>query len=148
MIRQYKIGTKATFDAVRDGKPMKIEVALEEPFPAASDMKHYKDDDFELTLREMTVPERLDKEMRKDERGVIVERLEPAGWAALADVQGDDVVLSIDGQPVPDAASAEKALKAARESRAKRVVFFVKRGIQTLFLELEPMWDKKDAENK
>ena len=148
MIRQYKIGTKATFDVVRDGKRIKVDVTLEDPPTPVSDMKRYVDDDFELTVREMTLDDRLDKELKEEEKGVLVERIEPSGWASLAGVGGGDVVLSIDGQPVPDAAGAEKALKAARERHAKQVVFFVKRGIGTMYLELEPMWDKKDEAKK
>jgi osmoprotectant transport system permease protein len=45
------------------------------------------------------------------------------------------------GKATPDAAAMERAMKGVKERKEKRVVFFVKRGIHTMFLELEPGWD-------
>jgi hypothetical protein len=37
-------------------------------------------------------------------------------------------------------ADAEKLLKACRETKPKQVVFFVRRGVNTGFAEVEPRW--------
>jgi predicted dehydrogenase len=48
--------------------------------------------------------------------------------------------VSIDGQTVNTVADAERLLKACRETRPRRVVFFVRRGVNTVFAEVEPRW--------
>jgi len=67
--------------------------------------------------------------------------VEPASWAQVAHVTTGDIVMSVDGTPTPDAAAIEKVMKAVKEHKQKRVVFFIRRGIHTLFLELEPGWE-------
>lgn len=140
MIRQYKIGTETTFDGVRDGKPLKLTVKLEEPATPPSELKRYKDEDFEMTVRELAFADRVSQQLEEDTRGVLVERVEHAGWAALGHVALDDILISINGQPTPDVGTVERLLKKARDEKAKRVVFFVKRGIHTVYLEIEPSW--------
>jgi hypothetical protein len=77
-----------------------------------------------------------------------VDRVEPVGWAALAHVALDDVLLAIDGVPAPDVGAVERLLKQARQRRAVRLVFFVRRGIHTMFLEVEPSWNPDDRKAK
>jgi len=51
-----------------------------------------------------------------------------------------DILLSVDGKEVNDIQMLQQALKSAKENKAKRLVFFVKRGIHSMYLELEPDW--------
>jgi serine protease Do len=141
MIRQYKIGGEVTFDAVRDGKPLKLTVALDAPPTPPSELKRYKNNDFELTVRELAFDDRISQELDDSVRGVVVERVEHAGWAALAHVALDDILLSINGAPTPGVGDVERLLKQAGTEKMQRVVFFVKRGIHTMYLEVEPSWD-------
>ncbi len=76
-----------------------------------------------------------------DPAGVLIETLEPAGWAALAQVEPGDLLISIDGKPTPDVTTVRTLLEDAHQRQAKRVVFFVRRGIHSMFLQLEPSWD-------
>jgi S1-C subfamily serine protease len=78
--------------------------------------------------------------MPVDAPGVRVSAVQPNGWAALAGIGPGDVVVSIDGQLVKTVADAEKLLKACRETKPKQVVFFVRRGVNTGFAEVEPRW--------
>ncbi len=141
MIQQYKIGTEVTFDAVRGGKAIKLTLELEKPPTPASELKRYKDDTFELTVRELSFDDRIKRRLKEDLRGLVVERVQHGGWASLAHVAGQDILLSIDNTPTPDVAAAERLLKQAIDKKAKRVVFFVKRGIHTMYLEVEPSWE-------
>jgi hypothetical protein len=49
-------------------------------------------------------------------------------------------VLAVDQQHIGSAADLETRMKKVADTRPARVVFFVRRGAQTLFLELEPAW--------
>jgi serine protease Do len=143
MIRQFKAGTEVSFEVVRDGKPLTVPVTLEAPPTPAAELKRYKDDNFELTVRELSFDDRVSQQIEKDLRGVFVERVEHAGWAALGHLALEDVLLSVDGQPTPDVAAVEKLLKDAETRKAKRVVFFVRRGIHNMYLEVEPSWEEQ-----
>ena len=52
-----------------------------------------------------------------------------------------DVLLGVNGRPAPNVAGLAQALGQARRVKPKRVMFYVKRGIHTLYLEVEPNWD-------
>ena len=143
MLRQRRIGTEVALDVVRPPatEPTAVKVKLEAPPTPASELKRYRDDDFEFTAREMSFDDRVSNKLEASLRGVVIERIEPAGWAQVARVNTGDILVTVDGQPTPDAASLEKVMKAVKERKQKRVVFFVRRGIHTTFLELEPGWD-------
>ena len=48
--------------------------------------------------------------------------------------------MALDGKRISTVAELEKMLKQFRETKPRRVVFFVRRGIHTCYLELEPKW--------
>lgn len=150
MIRQYKIGAEVMFDVMRNGEPLKITVELEKPPTPPFEQERYKDEQFEMTVRELSFEDRISQQIGEDVRGVLVERVEHAGWAALAHVALNDILLSINGEPTSDVKTVENILKNAEAQKSKRVVFLVKRGIHTMYLELEPNWEngKSGTEKK
>ena len=52
-----------------------------------------------------------------------------------------DLVLKINGENMGEVELFEKKMDQWIKEKEKRIIFFVKRGIHTLFLELEPDWD-------
>ncbi len=145
MIRQYRVGSEVTFDAVRDGKPIKLTVVLGAPPTPPAELERYKNNDFELTVRELAFEDRISQELDDSVQGVIVERVEHAGWAALAHVALEDILLSVNGTPTPGVDDVERLLEQAAVGRTQRVVLFVKRGIHTMYLEVEPSWDNGEG---
>ena len=146
MLRQRRIGTEVTFDLVRPPatETTQVKVKLEAPPTPASELKRYRDDDFEFTAREMSFDDRVNNKLEESLRGVVIEKVEPASWAQVAHVAVGDILVSVDHKPTPDAASIESVMKSVKGKKQKRVVFFVRRGIHTMFLELEPGWDVLD----
>jgi serine protease Do len=140
MIQQHSIGAEVTLELLRGGEGLEIKARLEAPPTPAAELKQYKDDDFEFTARELSLTDRLDRHLEKDLQGVLVEKVEQAGWAALAHLAIGDILLRVDGRPTGDVAALEAALKQVKARKAKRLIFFVRRGIHTMFLELEPDW--------
>ena len=57
-------------------------------------------------------------------------------------MQGD-ILLEIDGVSTNQVNDFEKRMKEITRNKSKRIVFFVRRGIHTLFLKLEPDWDNE-----
>ena len=140
LIRPYPIGTEIAFDGLRGSEPLAVKVTLVESPAATGDLDSYKDEAFELTIRDLPLTERIAEQLPVDSPGVRVSAVQPNGWAALAGIGPGDVIVTIDGQVVKTVADAEKLLKACRETRPRQVVFFVRRGVNTVFAEVEPRW--------
>jgi len=140
LIRQYKVGGAAGIDGVRDGHPLKLSVALGRQPKPSSELEEFRDDRFEFTAREMSLSDRLDARLESDTPGVRIGSVQSAGWAALAGLSSGDVLLSIDERKIESVPALREVLTKFRESKPRRVVFFVKRGIRTQFIELEPKW--------
>ena len=84
--------------------------------------------------------ERIHRDIPADLEGVKIALVETGGWAQLAGLASGDILLAMDGTTTADVATAEKLLKKAAGNKAKRVVFFLRRGVHTFFAELEPVW--------
>ena len=141
-VRQRSVGSEAVFDAVRDGQAIQLKVTLEAPPSRSNELKHYEDENFEFSVRELSFEERFDRETPESEGGVLIDMVQRAGWAYLANVQNGDILLSIDGKPVSTADGVKEMLKEIKTRMPKQVVFFIKRDRQTAYLELEPIWQK------
>jgi serine protease Do len=140
LIRQYRVGTEVELDGVRDGKPLTLKVTLGKTPKPASELDEYKDELFEFSARDMTLDDRVSGRLASEQAGVKISSVKSAGWAALAGVAGGDILQAVDGQKVSNIAELKKVMKAIEERKPARVKFFVKHGIMTYFLELEPRW--------
>lgn len=154
MVRQYKIGATAELtvlrdlttstDTVRTGKEeLKIPIELTASPKLSREMKKYRDDIFDFTVREIGFLDRAREKWEENQQGVLVESVGEGGWAALAHLAVDDLILTIDGQKVNDVASIEKIMKKVAEVKPKSVVLRVQRGIHDLYIELKPSWSTK-----
>jgi serine protease Do len=140
LIRQYKVGSEAEFLGVRAGRPLKLAVTLgKQPKPAV-EMDEHKDERFEFTARDMSVADRVTAKLAESEKGVRLGSVQNAGWAALAGLSSGDILLSIDGEPVESITALKRIMAKLYQAQPRRVIFFVKRGIRTMFAELEPKW--------
>ena len=72
-----------------------------------------------------------------------MDNVESAGWAALAGLMQGDLLLEIDECTIRQVDEFEKQMNDITRKKPKQIVFFVRRGIHTLFLELEPDWDNE-----
>ena len=140
MIRQYDVGAAVELTVVRGKKRSKIAMTLEAPPTPTDRLPKYEDEDFELTVRDLSAMDRFHRKEKASLRGVLVVRTEPGGWAAFGGLAGGDVVISIHGKPTPAVADARTVLKAVKADKPRRVAFFVKRGIHTMYIEIEPDW--------
>ncbi len=142
MIRRFRIGSTVEMAVIRDGKPMKIPVELVAVPVPTRQMEKFKDEIFEFTARDVAFEDRAREKWEKKTRGVYVEAVEPGGWAALAHMAVGDLLLSCAGRAVGNVADMEKVAKMLVKESPKHVVFHVRRGIHTLYLEVEPDWGR------
>ena len=71
---------------------------------------------------------------------MLVDAVREGGWAALGHLADGDVLLTIDGDPVADVEAVQRKMARIAEAKPRSVVFKVRRGIRTFFVELETGW--------
>jgi serine protease Do len=140
-IRRYRIGSTVTLAVRRGTTDIKMPVVLGTSPRLARDMTAYVDNDVEFRARDMAPSDQDDPRLAgQSDRGVIVESVSQGGWAALARMQVGDIILAVDGQDVPNVDALAARMKDVVARKPAAVVFQVRRGIRTLFIEIKPSW--------
>ncbi len=140
MIRQYKIGSSVELSVLRGTRPEKVRVTLETSPRLPREMKKYEDPSFEFRVRDIAAADRLEEGLEPDQRGVLVDTVREGGWAALAHLAVGDLLLAIDGEAVGDVEAVQAKMARIAAAKPASVVFLVKRGIRTFFVELQGAW--------
>jgi serine protease Do len=143
MIRQHKVGAKVRLEGVREGKPMMVEVELERSPPSPRQLPEYHDTLFDFRARSLTFLDKVQQQLPEKQQGVLITDVEQGGWAALARLSTNDVLLKVDDHAIHNLKDLRDQMERVAKERRERVVFFVQRGVQTLFIELEPDWTAK-----
>ena len=141
MVRQYKIGTTATLTVMRGADKLSLPVELVRSPKLEREMKKYRDEDFEFTVRDMTFFDKVHEDWAEERPGALVTEVKDGGWAAIGRLNTGDIITAIDGEPVTDVISLKEKMKHVAAEKRKTIVVRVARGIHTVFLELEPKWD-------
>ncbi|MEK9772420.1 MAG: PDZ domain-containing protein [Opitutae bacterium] len=140
MIKQYRIDSVVTFEVWRDGKTLELNATLTKRPTPANELPEFEDEDLEYTVRELSFADRVFLRISPEEHGVLVENVEAAGWAALAGLRQGDILLQVNQHRILNIEEMKGVMTGIKGEKANQVIFFVKRGIHTLFLELEPEW--------
>ncbi len=113
-------------------------MVLESPPLSDENVKKLADADFEFNARELSYNDRVNEQIPEDLPGVLLQKVEPGGWASLGGLHGGDFLMSVAGKTTSNIAELKAALDQIKKDKPRRVVFFVRRGIHTLFCEVEP----------
>jgi len=143
MIRAYKIDSKPQLTIVRDGKTLEIPVQLTMRPKEQRELPVYESAEFEFKARDLSQSDRIDRSLEPNESGVLVTQVERTGWAGLGGLREGDLIQRFNQKPVKAVQDLKTVLDAAVKEQKKYSVILVKRGIRTLFLELEPVWPEK-----
>ena len=141
MLRRYRIGSSVVLQILRDGQKQKLDVTLAATPNLAREMKRFQAERFEFRVRDLAPAERPQLGAPKS-GGVLVDSVAEGGWAALAQLAEGDVILSIDGRPVQDVGTIQQRMAAVAVEKPAAVVLHVRRGIRTLFVEMQASWTR------
>jgi len=131
---------------LRDGKPIELTVTLKEAPRAENELRVYEDVALEFRARDISYLDRVKRRWPQDTSGALISQVDAGGWASVGGLRADDLVLAVDGKTVRDVKELEKVLRPLKGKKPDDVVFFVRRGVQTLFVELQPRWgEAKEA---
>ncbi len=142
LILAYPVDSTVSLEGMRAGQPQTWSVGLAPRPIDDSELLEYKDVLFEFTARQLSSDQRdkAKEQQGEDPAGVSVLKVEPSGWAALGGLAPDDIILTIDGDPTNEIEALKSKLKSLSESKPRSVVFGIRRGARTSFLEIEPRW--------
>jgi serine protease Do len=145
-VRKLDTDGSATLTVLRGGTTQDVQVPLESTRLTQEEARRDTNDDFELTVREVTFFDRDQQRWDPELAGVIVERVESAGWAGLAGISSGDLIQRIDDKDVLGLKSYRKIMQELAEQQSERVVFVVLRGVRTHFHFVEPDWSPQVEE--
>jgi serine protease Do len=140
MVREYKIGATPKFTVIRDGKEQPVTVELVAAPKLAREMKKHRDENFDLTVRDICFFDRVDQHWSESQPGVIVQTVDEGGWSSLGGLSSNDLIVDIDGEKVVDVAGFEAQMKKISDEKPKTVIFHVKHGIHEKYAEIQPVW--------
>jgi serine protease Do len=140
MIRQYRIGARVELGVFRGGRRTTVPVTLEASPRLPREMKKFEDSNFEFRVRDVAAADRIESRLPDTDTGVLVDAVREGGWAALGHLAEGDLLLAIDGEPAADVEAVQHKMARIADSRPPAVVFHVRRGIRTFFVELQTGW--------
>jgi serine protease Do len=140
LIRQYDVGKTIDLTILRDKEEKKISVELARSARLQREMKKYRNDEFEFTVRDVSFFDAAQQQWDSDQRGALVEEVKSGSWAELGSLYVSDLIVSVDGDTIDNVEMLRKKMEQIAERKPDVVVMKVKRGIHTAFLELEPNW--------
>ncbi len=139
-VQRLEIGRPARLELLRGGQAKEVAVTLERsrigPLEAARD----RDAEFELTVRELTFFDRDERRWDQATSGVLVDAVEPAGWAGKGGLRAGDLIQRLAGQVVDGLGTWRAALDAASRRQLGSVPVVVLRAGQSFAFLLEPDW--------
>jgi S1-C subfamily serine protease len=139
-IRRAAIGATAELSVSRSGTLLTVPVKLGTAPALAREMKRYEDQDFGFRARDLADADRRDPRLEENTAGVLVDAVTQGSWASLGRLAGGDVIEAIDGRAIANVDELSARLTSIKSARPASVVMLVRRGVRTLFLDLEPAW--------
>jgi serine protease Do len=139
-IAAREVGSRIRLDVRRGGVMREVEVELEAEPRDPADLPRRREERLELVVRDLTRFDRLRLRLGPEATGALVVEVASGGWADLAGVRGDDLIVAFDRQPVIDAEALLRAAAAPCEVAACTRELLVERSGQTqiLFVETIP----------
>jgi serine protease Do len=147
-IRSQDPGQKVRLSILRDGKVEERTVGLDRNLVTPPEAHQELNSDLGVTAREVTFFDNDENRWAADVHGVIVERIDPTGSAALAGLHSSDLIQKIDSYEVRDLQSFRDALAHSEMERLQRLPVIVLRGARTHLLYLDTTWGLGDKNPK
>jgi len=145
LVEERPIGESVSLTVLRGGATSELAVRLEAQPAGADQAARSRQEEFEFSVRELLFLDRIEENWERDEKGVVVTDVVSGGWAHMAGLRTRDLIVRIDGLPIPDVAAFDAAIARVLEERPEVVVLFLRRGARTHFVFLEPEWSELEA---
>jgi serine protease Do len=145
-ISERGAGGTMDFTVVRPGDntadTLSIAIVLDERPVSAGDAPSYEDKNFDLTLRDLVFDDYNVRDLDPDELdGVVIDKMEPGGWASVDGLRAGDIVLKINDREVTAASECEEIFAEIEKEKRREAVFMVWRFNKTQFVIVKTHWE-------
>ncbi|MFQ5718221.1 MAG: PDZ domain-containing protein [Acidobacteriota bacterium] len=141
MVQAVEPGREVPLGVFRAGHEQSIPLTLGQRPKTIFLADEQEDENFGLTVKELTFDFIQAMNLPADTRGVYVSEVANAGWADVAGLSVSDVIQKIDGEPVDGLESFKAIMATITGERRGNVLFFIKRGVRTRFVAVKADWD-------
>lgn len=142
LIEEFPIGDTVDITIIRGGEQQDIPVELEGTPDDAAEMERTEQEQLEFTVREIAFIDGIKQRWPEGAEGVIVTDVTNGGWAHVAGLRIDDLIVSIQDQTTESVEAFEGAMRDIMEARPEVIRLFVHRGHRTHFVFIEPDWEQ------
>jgi len=109
---------------------------------AAADAPRYEDKNFDLTVRGLVFADFNVRSLKPNEvTGVVVDKIEPGGWAAVDGVMPGDIIMKINDREVTSADDAKEIFARVEKNKDHEAVLLVWRFNNTQFINVKTHWE-------
>ncbi|MEE2828057.1 MAG: PDZ domain-containing protein [Myxococcota bacterium] len=145
-IRSLTPGTTIRLTLEHPGGERKPVEVVTGPTPTSNlHAERQTNDDFGLTVRQLTLDTLLRHRLDPGSPGVVVDGVTRAGWAGLSGLRVGLIIQRINEHEVSDLESFTKVMALLTEERPEKVLFFGRSGKTTRFFVAEPDWSEVEA---
>jgi serine protease Do len=140
-IRRMKVGDEVTLSILlaKDEPLKEVKVKLEERPKGANLAERYYAEDLGFSVREMVFMDTYVRKLPPETGGVVVSLIKPNGSASAAKLQGNDLILEMNGKPVKNLAEFKKDYQETRKEKPREaLVLVVRRESNTQTIRIEP----------
>lgn len=110
-------GTPFVAEVYRDGKMVRLDMKIEEGPSHYDAAKRFKSKAAGFTIRDLTYEVRRFYQLKPDDAGVILSKVEKGERGAIAGLKPFELITAVDDAPVKSVADVEKAIAAGGEFR-------------------------------
>jgi serine protease Do len=142
LIRNYSVGSTAELSIRRGSEELKVPVELVRAPKLDREMRKYRDENFEFTVRDVTFFDKADEQWDDTKTGVLVSEIQPGSWAELGMLRVGDLIQEVDGEAVNNVDDMQAVMEQIESAQEQFVIVQALRGIYTVYVELEPKWDQ------
>jgi serine protease Do len=145
MVSELGAGAEISLTVIRpyDEKidTLYVEVILGDRPVSPSDAPAFEDINFDITVRDMVFADYNLRNVDPDNlKGVVVDKLEPGGWAAVGGVGPGDIIKKINGRIVESVDDCKETFAEIETDKKREVVFLVWRNHKTKFVNVKAHW--------
>jgi len=139
-IEERTIGDAVALDVLRSGEPLRLELTLEARPRGSEEARTARAEELGFAVRDLTLFDRVEFHWERGQDGVLVTEVAQGGWAQMAGLDPNDLVLAVAGRPTGDVAAFGEAIAGVVRGRTAVIQIFVRRGPRTHFVFVEPAW--------
>ena len=147
MIRAYRVDDLVNFNVVRNGQKVFVSAKLVKMPTSKEQLQVYQDLRLEFEARDVSYMDQITNQWKELESGAMITQVDSGGWAAVAGLRAGDLIKAVNHKVVDTVRDLQLKIEMAESKKNRNIVFFVKRGIHTLFVELEPNWKESNSES-